>query len=365
MKTPGAARLALCFVALLAAGPVLSACRSRPRPAARDASRARAGWVESTRAIYGRIPARVQLRLPERRAAEADALLGAAWAEFDRVGRVFNAFDHTSEVGRLNAAAAGTTPVSADLALVLRAARRVSDASSGAFDPTLWPIKRLWKDAAARGRPPAADEVKAALARTGFARLRLEDAPPRLVRSAPGVQLDFGGIAKGYAVDRVAALVRQGGAESGLVQVGGEICAFGSSDTGPWRIGVEHPTDKGRLYGLVEHDGTIRLSTSGNYQQPLVIAGKTYYHIFDPRTGWPVDTRVQGITVAAFGDDVDNATLDAMATAAVVLGAERGAALVTSLGAEGLLIEGERGALRETVTPGFQSHWRKHRGDPH
>ena len=161
--------------------------------------------------------------------------------------------------------------------------------------------------------------------------------------------------------------MRRRGAAAGLIQVGGEIYAFGRSDTGPWRLGVEHPTDKGRLYGVIEHAGTIRVSTSGNYQQPLVIAGKTYYHIFDPRTGWPVDTRVQGVTVAVFdaGAAFDNATLDALATAAVVVGAERAAALAKALGAEALLIEGAPGALRETVTPGLQSRWRKHRGDPH
>jgi thiamine biosynthesis lipoprotein len=371
MTRPGAtsaARLAALLAALVLASVAASACRSRSRsaPAGPGLAPQRGGWFETTRTVYGRIPARVRLRLPEGRAAEADAVAAAVWAEVDRVGRVFNAFDATSETGRLNASSTtGLTPVSADLATVLRTARRVSAAADGAFDPTLWPIKRLWKDAATRGQPPTADEVRAALARTGLAHVHLDDGtPPRLRRDVAGLQLDFGGIAKGYAVDRAAAVARARGAVAALIQVGGEIVTFGPSDEGRWRLGVQHPTREGRLYGVVEHQGTIRVSTSGNYQQPLTIAGQTYYHIFDPRTGRPVSTRTRGVTLAAFDGGTDNATLDALATAATVLGAARGVALARRFGVEALVIDGEPGALRETVTPGFQARWRRPAVDP-
>jgi FAD:protein FMN transferase len=339
----------------------LGGCRSSPPPG-RDPGLRRlgGGWFETARPVYGRIPARLKFRLPDRRAATAEAVAAAAWDEIERLGRVFNAFDPTSETGRLNAnAVAGPTHVSPDLAAVVRIAGQVHAASDGAFDPTVWPLKRLWRDAAARGRPPTEEEVRAARAQTGLARVRLEDGrSPRLWRAAPGIQLDFGGIAKGYAVDRVEAVMRERGVLAALVQIGGEILAFGRSDIGPWRLGVQHPTERGRLYGVIVHEGTVRLSTSGNYQQPLHIAGRTYYHIFDPATGWPVATRTQGVTLAAFDGGPDNATLDALAKVPSVLGAERGVAVVRRLGVEALVIEGE-GALTETVTPGLRSRWRK------
>jgi thiamine biosynthesis lipoprotein len=249
--------------------------------------------------------------------------------------------------------------ISRDLAAALRAAGRVHAASGGAFDPTLWPLKRLWRDAAARGRPPTEDELGAVLSRVGLSRTRVEGDPPRLTRAVPGIQLDLGGIAKGYAVDRLGRVLGARGVTAAVVQLGGEILAFGESDVGPWRLGVQHPTERGQLYGVVEHRGTVRLSTSGNYQQPVRIGGKTYYHVLIPSTGRPASTDVRGVTVASFAAGPDSATLDAAATAAVVLGAKRAKALVVALGGEALLIEGTPAALREAVTPGFAARWRR------
>jgi thiamine biosynthesis lipoprotein len=173
------------------------------------------------------------------------------------------------------------------------------------------------------------------------------------------MQLDLGGVAKGYAVDRLGQLLRRRGVTAAVAQVGGEVLAFGESDVGPWRLGVQHPTKRGQIYGVVEHRGTVRVSTSGNYEQPVRIGGRTYYHILVPSTGRPASTRVRGVTVASFDGGPDNATLDAAATAAVVVGAKRATALIRALGGEALVIEGAPGGLRESVTPGFAARWRR------
>jgi len=336
---------------LLVTAPV--ACRNR------SGSPDLAGsWVEAHRTVYGRIPARVKLWLPARRRGEA--ITTACWAELERLGTIFNAFDPTSEVGRLNAHST-TAPVtiSGDLAAALRVARRVHAASGGAFDPTIWPLKRLWRRAVARRRLPTDDELGAALPRVGLDRVRVEGRPPRLTRAVAGIQLDLGGVAKGYAVDRLGRLLRARGVTAALVQLGGEVLAFGESDVGPWRIGVQHPTRRGRIYGVVEHRGMVRVSTSGNYKQPVRIGSRTYYHVFVPSTGQPAPTNVRGVTVASFDSGPDSATLDAAATAAVVVGAERATKLVRALGGEGLVIEGAPNALREVVTPGLAARWRR------
>jgi len=318
------------------------------------------GWFEARRALYGGTPARIKIWLPPGRASEAQAITAAGWTELARLGRLFNAFDPRSEIGRLNASrTAGPVEVSADLAAVFRVAQRVHSASAGAFDPTLWPVKHLWREAVLHQRPPSEAQLRATLARVGLTRLRLEMDPPRLTRATPGVQLDLGGIVKGYAVDRVGQLLHHRQVPAALVQIGGEILAFGASDVGPWRLGIRHPCERGRLFGVVQHRGTVRVSTSGNYQQPLRIGSELYYHIFAPDTGRPASTRVRGVTLASFDSGPDNSVLDAAATAAVVLGAERGAALARALGAQALLIEGNPGALREVVTPGFAARWRR------
>ena len=358
-----------CRRAILVAVALLGApgCRDAPRVAASveapvaepGLQRLPGGWIESRREVYGRIPARLRFRVPA--TAEAGALASECWAEIQRLGGIFNAFDPASETGRVNAAAdTRPVPVSREMSAVVATAARVHAASGGAFDPTLWPVKRLWQDAVRRQRVPTAAEIQAALGPTGLARVRLIPGdPPSLGRDVPGLQLDFGGIAKGYAVDQVAALLERRGTAAALVQVGGEIQAWGVSDVGPWRVGVQHPAERGRLYGVVEHRGRVRLSTSGDYQQPLRIGGATFAHVFDPHTGQPVTTRVRGVTVAAFDGGPDNATLDAVATAMTVLGAVKGRALAARLGAEALVIEGEPPAYAETITAGFAARWRR------
>jgi thiamine biosynthesis lipoprotein len=333
-------------------------CRDRATPS--ELVPRKGSWFEARRTVYGRIPARVKLWLPARRRGEAGAIKAACWAELDRLGRVFNAFSPASEIGRLNARpTARPVTISKDLAAALRVARRVHAASGGAFDPTVWPLKRLWRRAAARRRLPTDEELDEALAGVGLAHLRVDGDPPRLTRAIAGVQLDLGGVAKGYAVDRLGRLLRARGVTAALVQLGGEVLAFGRSDVGPWRLGVQHPTARGQVYGVVEHRGTVRVSTSGNYEQPVRIGGKTYYHVFVPTTGRPASTRVRGVTVASFDGGPDSATLDAAATAAVVTGARRATKLVRALGGEALVIEGATDALREAVTPGFAARWRR------
>ncbi len=334
------------------------------RPASPPPARPERVWFEAQRAVYGGTPARLKLWLPAAQRTEGEELAQACWAELDRLGTIFNSFSATSEVGRLNAkvreASSGSTSgqVSRDLAAALEVSRRVHTASGGAFDPTVWPLKRLWREAVRVQRAPSDEELASAAAALGLSRVVLQRGDPPQV-TLRGVELDLGGVAKGYAVDRLGAILRARGVTTALVQLGGEILAYGESDLGPWRLGVQHPTRRGELYGVIEQRGAVRLSTSGNYQQPLRIGGREYYHIFVPATGRPAETRVRGVTLASFGAGPDSATLDAAATAAVVLGGERGVALARALGAEALLIEGPEGALREHATPGLISRWRR------
>ena len=317
------------------------------------------GWHEEHREIYWGIPATIKFKAP--RGASPAALGAAAWEEFTRIGTIFNPFNAEAETARLNATDK-TAPqrVSADVLRVMRIAKKVYRASGGAFDPTLFPLKKLWKSAVARQSPPTDSERADAVARCGFDAVTLpqsDDGP--VVFDKPNLQCDFGGIVKGYAVDRVMSLLASRGVTDALVQLGGEVAARGDNDGKPWRVGVQNPLDMDAVWGVVEHRGDLRVSTSGNYRQPMIINGISYYHIFDPKTGLPVSQQVLGVTVIATGTDADNATLDAAATAITVLGETRGQALAEKLQTHAVIITQDAAGVHETTTPGIPALYKK------
>jgi FAD:protein FMN transferase len=333
----------------------------------REVERARKDWWETDRAIYNEIPTRVLFRLTGADASSrADALADRIWNEFDRIGHVFNAFDPNSEVGKLNRnVSIGATgrefPLSADLYQVLAVSNDLFDASQGGFDPTVGVIRDLWRRADQLDRLPDQTEIDQALHRVGLKRLRLSD-PRNVSRSAKltgePVALDFGGIAKGYAVDRVKSLLRQNGVTAALIALGGEISAYGDNDGKPWRIGIQHPRRNDAIWGTIAVRGEIRVSTSGNYKQPLRIGGKSYYHIFDPRTGRPVPTTIEGITTLDANGQASSALVDGVTKAIAVIGPSGGLEIAQRLGIEALVIvSDERGTSREIMTKGFQAYY--------
>lgn len=303
------------------------------------------GWIDQRAEIYHGIPTRIRFRMPPDRAAEATATAEAAWAEFRRVGVAFNAFDPESEVGRFNAdQGKEIRAVTGGFATLLDLSREAWTLTGGAFDPTVWPVKTLWRRAAERGVVPTDAEIETARLPVGMDRLTavrrsaLARRPtagtggPSLVhRAMAGVMLDFGGIVKGHAVDRVADLLRTAGATDWLVQCGGEIAARGLGPAGrAWRIGVRHPLVPDGIWGSVSRDGDLAVSTSGNYEQPVRIGERDFHHIVDPRTGRPVASPLLGVTVAVLDGPDRNARADAIATGLTVMGLESGRALVES-----------------------------------
>ncbi len=202
------------------------------------------GWWESRRMIYFDIPARIRFYLPEADRPAAKDVAKKGWDEFARIGRVFNPSDPDSETGRLNAAdKTGPVSVSEDIFSVLELAKRLWQASNGAFDPTMGPVKTLWQQAVKDQKIPSDRRIHSVLARTGFEHVLLKPGQNAVICQKEEITFDFGGIAKGYAVDRVRNILKDAGIRAGLVQLGGEIAAFGSNGNKPWRIGIQHPAD--------------------------------------------------------------------------------------------------------------------------
>ena len=217
---------------------------------------------------------------------EIDAALGAAIAEVERLEARYSRYRETSFLSEINrvAAVGGTIEVDPETAGLLDYAATCHAESDGLFDITSGILRRAWRFQ--EQRLPAASEVAALLNRVGWH--RVDWRAPRLAFGEPGLELDFGGIVKEYAADRVAALLQARGVPHALVNLGGDIRAAGPrADGSAWQIGIRDPRRPGEiLLRVALREGA--LSTSGDYERCIEIDGVRYGHVLDPRTGWPV-----------------------------------------------------------------------------
>lgn len=288
--------------------------------------------------------------------ASAKAALAAGWARLEDVNRLMSTYQPASEVSRLNAAATGEAiVVSSETFYCLQGALKACRQSGGAFDVTCRPLVELWKQAGRRGVLPTDSELAATRAVVGPDKLKLDAGTRSVTPVVGGVQVDLGGVAKGYALDLAAQAMRAAGALSGLVDVGGDVVVLGPQPDGsPWRIGVRHP-----LKSRLEHDRVLALTqgavaTSGIQERYVEIQGRRFSHIVDPRTGWPAEQAPQ---VTVIGPD--GLTADAWATAFSVLTIEEGQALLVAqpeLALAVLWMHVVDGELVAVESPGFAAH---------
>ncbi len=289
----------------------------------------------------------LELEVPDgERAAE---VFGKCWGEAERLERIFSRYDPDSELSRVNREA-GSAPVavSGEMLEVLSRALEISRLTGGAFDVSVGPLLEAWGFFPRReGRTPSREEIESALSRTGWEKIEL-DRESRTIRfRVPGLEIDLGGLAKGYVVDRLAALLAGEGIPGALVNAGGDIYALGRHPEGRgWRIGVEHPRREGEVLAVLElRDRAV--ATSGDYRNYFIQGRRRYSHIIDPRTGEPAATGVVESTVLA----PDCLTADGLATALFVLGPERGLEVLKAVeGGEGLIIveDDDRIVIRRT-----------------
>jgi len=266
------------------------------------------------------------------RAAE---LFEAAFEEIERVEATLSSYRPTSEISRLNALANGGRIVTdPEVFGLLARALDVSRRTDGAFDISVGALVRVWKRGRANGHLPPSAELEQAAAAVGWEHVVLDPATRSVHFLVPGLELDFGGIGKGYALDRAAALLRRAGVTAALLGAGrSSHYAIGAPPrTTGWPIVVPDPHDPERPLSNVHlRDGS--LSTSGSGQQFFEYAGTRYSHIIDPRTGVPVTGMTQVTVTARSATDSD-----ALATALFVAGPERAAGLLEHYDGVGALV---------------------------
>jgi FAD:protein FMN transferase len=258
--------------------------------------------------------------------ARAATAFDAVFAEFERLDRLMSVWHEDSDIARLNAAAGmQSVEVSPEVLEVLYAARRISELSDGKFDVTFGALSGLWRfDHDQDNRIPSRSAVSERLPLVDYRQLEIQGHTAFLGRQ--GMRAHLGGIGKGYALDRAAAILREHGLRDFLIQSGGDLYAAGQRDGRPWRIGIRDPRGpEDRSFAVVESADTA-ISTSGDYERFFIQDGRRYHHLLDPSTGEPA-TGCRSVTVLA-ARAVD---ADALSTAVFIAGPEAGMRLIEGL----------------------------------
>ena len=239
-----------------------------------------------------------------------------------------------SELYALNALNGETVECGADdiLPALIETALTISDATDGAFDPTLAPVLDAWGFTKDEHRVPSADALKELLSHTGCGEVALEKtADGWTVTLLDGAQLDLGGIAKGYAADLLRAQLEKEGVTSATLDLGGDVFVMGrKTDGSDWRIAVKDPADTESYLGVVSAADKF-IVTSGVYEHYFKKNGERYHHILDPKTGSPAESGLVSVTVLC----ENGAWADALSTACFVLGPDGALALRDDLADQG------------------------------
>lgn len=256
------------------------------------------------------------------------------------------AFDR-SDVCRVNSTA-GIEPVSVspEVMEMLVLSKKYSELSGGAFDVTVGPLMDLWGFGKAP-RVPSQEEIRNALSLVDMDSVVLDETDSTVYLPQKGMSLDLGGVAKGYATQKAAQVLREKGVSGAIINAGGNVVTFGSKNSGnSWKVGIQDPRDTSRLIGVLSLNGKAAV-TSGDYQRYFEESEKQYHHLLDPGTGMPAN---QLISVTVVCDDAAKA--DVLSTALFVLGTEKGFEFLEDLkGVEAVFVSRDK---EISVTPGLE-----------
>ena len=304
--------------------------------------------IRRSRLIMGTV---VEIMAAGQAPDKLEAAVNAAFAEIARLDKLLSSHNPGSDVSRLSQNGK-SSEVAAETAEVIALGLEVAQQSGGAFDLTLGRLKSLWDFDRETPSVPDQEALFAALVGIGPEALSLDG--QQVKKRAPQLQVDLGGIAKGYAVDRAIIVLRQHGVTSAAVNAGGDMYLLGQRPQRAkhperfWRIGLQHPRQKDAVLETVQvRDRAV--VTSGDYERFFEQDGIRYHHIFDPQNGFPA-RGCQSVTIIA-----DSVALgDALATAVFVLGPDAGLRLLTQYPqAEGLIVAAD-GTLHSS--PGWSRY---------
>lgn len=292
----------------------------------------RADWHRGERELMG-TKVTVELWLGD--ADRAKTLIDEALAEVHRLDQMMNPWNPASELSRVNLNASSapvrTTP---EIIEVLERALHYSQLSDGAFDVSFASVGQHYNYR--EGKKPNAENLQRDLKNVDFRAIQLSRDKLEVFFARQGLQIDLGGIAKGYAVDRAIGLLQRAGVAAAAVSAGGDSRILGGNQDKPRTVGIRHPRKENQFAALIPLENTA-ISTSGDYERFFIEDGIRHHHIIDPSTGRSAD-EVQSVSILA-PLAIDS---DALSTTTFVLGIKRGLALINRLdGIDAILIDGQ------------------------
>jgi thiamine biosynthesis lipoprotein len=317
-------------------------------------TQARAAEYGASSYVFGTI---VRITVLDADTARAQAAVGHVFREFDRMHRELHAWKSGDLVDLNRAIARGerNIPTTAEIAALIRQAQRLAAQSDDLFNPAIGRLVALWsfhRDQPGGPVPRAEDIRRLVAANPRMSDLRVQG--DAVTSGNPVVQLDFGGYAKGYSLDRAAELLRAEGISNALINVGGNAMALGRHGGRPWRVGLDFPRGD-HLLATLELDDGEAIGTSGDYRRYYEIGGKRYSHIIDPRTGYPV-AGVESVTVLASGGEGAGALSDAASKPIFIEGATGWKEAAARMGVSRAMLVDSDGVVH--VTPELRSRLR-------
>jgi thiamine biosynthesis lipoprotein len=255
----------------------------------------------------------------EVRGAEAEAAVAAGRDEVYRLERLLSRTDPKSEVSAINTAAGSEwTEVSEETFSLIQTALLYSEETDGAFDITIAPVMDLWGFSSGEHRVPDDAEIGSVLERIGYEHLLLDETGIRVKLENPGMSMDLGAVAKGYAGDRVKEIIKQFDFETALINLGGNVTVIGRKPNGDLlRVAITDPENRQQYLGVLGSEDT-HVITSGGYERFFEQDGKVYIHIMDPETARPAQSDLLSVSVI----DSNGVRSDILSTALFVMGRE-------------------------------------------
>jgi len=289
---------------------------------------------------------RVEVQLWHEDPAAAEQLLILTMAELDRIEALMSTYIPESEISLVNDSAyQQPVTISKELFGLLALALQVSELTDGAFDISYASVGVLY-DFRER-RKPDADDIAANLEQIDYRLIELDESEYTVRFKSPGVRIDLGGIAKGYAIERVIAILQDAGVQNALATAGGDTRLLGDRRDKPWIIGIRDPDSRDGVFTRLALDNEA-ISTSGDYERYFIEEGIRYHHILRPSDGRPVDG-VRSVTVIG----PDATITDALSTSVFVLGPEAGLEVIDRLPEyEAVVITSEELFYSDGLNPG-------------
>jgi len=257
-----------------------------------------------------------------------------AVGEIRRIEKMISSWDKSSETSLVNRNA-GIKPVKVSLELfkLIERAKQISEITDGAFDISYSSMDKIWKFDGSMTTMPTNQQIRESVSKVGYENIILNSADNTVFFKYKGMKISFGAIGKGYAADKAKELLVSKQVPAGIINAAGDLTTWGTKSSGEkWLIGIANPLSKDKIFSwlpILESS----VATSGNYEKFVIINGKKYTHIIDPRTGYP-SSGINSVSVFAKSAEL----CDALATAIFIMGKNAGLSLINQLGGTEVII---------------------------